>query len=281
MKEHTIQRIRTALSDSRATGRRERVELSDLKLIIFSDHHRGRGNRADDFRQCKRIYHAALGYYLQLDYRLCLLGDVEELWETRLQDAVRIYASTLRLERRFVEQGNYVRFLGNHDETLTSDYVFQHLSPWVAGEKPIDSLTVEVTEQGAQIGELFLAHGHQGIHYSALDRLAVRMIWTTVQTLTGTGVGVPSLDFSLRDAYEVVLYDWAAGISEPVVFVCGHTHRPVFMSNAAEHHVRQTIRELEHEQADTTSLAEKYALLEWLLADRRSQSLIPMDARPC
>lgn len=73
MKEHTIQRIRAALSELPATGRRERAELDDLNLIVLSDYHRGRGNRADNFRPCKRIYHAALGYYLLLDDRLCLL----------------------------------------------------------------------------------------------------------------------------------------------------------------------------------------------------------------
>ena len=59
MKEHTIQRIRAALSELPATGRRERAELDDLNLIVLSDYHRGRGNRVqgrtrfvheDDFR---------------------------------------------------------------------------------------------------------------------------------------------------------------------------------------------------------------------------------------
>ena len=155
---------------------------------------------------------------------------------------MRTYEYTLRLERCFVDRCNYIRFVGNHDDRLISDFVFQYLSPSVAGENPNDSLTVGVTEQGETIGELFLAHGHQGVYYSVLDQLAVRMIWTTVQTLIGMRVGVPTLGYSLRDAYEVVLYDWVAGIREPVVFVCGHTHRPVFMSNVVEHFVRQTIR---------------------------------------
>ena len=38
---------------------------------------RGTGDRADDFRRCQKIYHAALGYYDSLEYRLLLLGDVE------------------------------------------------------------------------------------------------------------------------------------------------------------------------------------------------------------
>ena len=75
-----------------------------------------------------------------------LLRDVEELWEPRLQDAVRTYEYALRLERCFVDRCNYIRFVGNHDDRLISDFVFQYLSPSVAGEKPIDSLTVEVTE---------------------------------------------------------------------------------------------------------------------------------------
>ena len=53
------------------------------RIVIFSDHHRGTGDAADDFRRCEHAYTAALGYYLEEGYRLFLLGDVEELWEER------------------------------------------------------------------------------------------------------------------------------------------------------------------------------------------------------
>ena len=58
------------------------VEIEDpakLKIIVFSDHHRGVKDRADDFLKCKRAYHAALGWYLEGGFQLVLLGDVEDL----------------------------------------------------------------------------------------------------------------------------------------------------------------------------------------------------------
>jgi hypothetical protein len=36
-------------------------------MILFSDLHRGTGDRADDFRPCRKIYHAALGFYASLN----------------------------------------------------------------------------------------------------------------------------------------------------------------------------------------------------------------------
>ena len=52
------------------------------RLVIFSDHHRGSRDGADDFWRCERSYHAALGYYFEAGHRLFLLGDVRELWRT-------------------------------------------------------------------------------------------------------------------------------------------------------------------------------------------------------
>ncbi len=60
---------------------KETIGIKKLKLIAFSDHHRGQNDGADDFRPCKAAYHAALGYYLEAGFTLYLLGDVEELWE--------------------------------------------------------------------------------------------------------------------------------------------------------------------------------------------------------
>ena len=57
------------------------IDVDNDRLIIFSDHHRGSRDGADDFWRCERSYHAALGYYLESGHRLYLLGDVEELWE--------------------------------------------------------------------------------------------------------------------------------------------------------------------------------------------------------
>ena len=57
------------------------IDIKTAKIIIFSDHHRGLRNGADDFRLSEPAYHAALAYYFNLGHTLILLGDTEELWE--------------------------------------------------------------------------------------------------------------------------------------------------------------------------------------------------------
>ena len=75
------------------------------RIVIFSDHHRGTGDQADDFRHCEHAYTAALGYYLEEGYRLFLLGDVEELWEERAQPVIDHYRAVIELEAEFTARG--------------------------------------------------------------------------------------------------------------------------------------------------------------------------------
>ncbi|MCP4401718.1 MAG: hypothetical protein GY801_31010 [bacterium] len=137
--------IPSALTASRRNAMREKVEIDELRLVVFSDHHRGQGNGADDFRQNKQTYHAALGYYLYTDFQLFLLGDVEELWESSMQKSVETYKDTLALERKFVEKGRYRRFFGNHDDKLEQELCLGQLRSYLAENTPIlDALTIEV-----------------------------------------------------------------------------------------------------------------------------------------
>lgn len=39
------------------------IDVNSAKYIIFSDHHKGNRDGADDFRVCERTYNAALAYY--------------------------------------------------------------------------------------------------------------------------------------------------------------------------------------------------------------------------
>ena len=75
------------------------------RIVIFSDHHRGTGDAADDFRRCEHAYTAALGYYLEAGYRLFLLGDVEELWEERAGPVIDHYRAVIELEAEFTTRG--------------------------------------------------------------------------------------------------------------------------------------------------------------------------------
>ena len=94
----------------------EDLDLDAARLVIFSDHHKGARDGADDFRHCERAYHAALGYYLERGHRLIALGDVEELWENTPDEVLKAYPATLELEGEFHKEGRYERFWGNHDD---------------------------------------------------------------------------------------------------------------------------------------------------------------------
>ncbi|MEO0415564.1 MAG: hypothetical protein AAF226_11495, partial [Verrucomicrobiota bacterium] len=118
-RQNYYQKISDALDKAKDNSVVQDVVASDTRIIVFSDLHRGTGDRADDFRQCKRVYHGALGYYDSLKYRLFLLGDIEEMWERLLFGIISTYKHTLEIEQKFFEDGRGERFVGNHDEFLT------------------------------------------------------------------------------------------------------------------------------------------------------------------
>ena len=88
----------------------------DFKLIIFSDHHRGRRDGADDFVVCEDTYRTALNHYIDESYELCLLGDVEEFWENPFWIVMNKYKDILALEKEFHVKTKIHRIWGNHDD---------------------------------------------------------------------------------------------------------------------------------------------------------------------
>lgn len=262
----------------------EETPLSDLRLIVFSDLHRGIGDRADDFRLCRKIYHAALGYYDSLKFRLFLLGDIEELWERLLLRVVHHYESTLEQERAFFEQDRAVRFLGNHDDTLEWPWNRKILDRFTRGAPLHDGLLIRVLDDSdskKSLGEMLFVHGHQGIRYTWLDRFVVKRFWAPIQRLTGFSAGVPSSDHGIRLTHERSLYDWAAR-KDDLLLVCGHTHHPVFMSAAWEQTIREELEQLRAEEALAETIALKEAELRWVVTDlEEKRSSLPKKARPC
>src|SRR5438094_1597907 len=111
------------------------VELSRLKVVVFSDLHRGARDRADDFERCERAYSAALGWYLERRFELWLLGDVEELWENGIDEVMPCYPDLLELEQKFRDKTGFRRFYGNHDlDWRNPATVNEHFSDLQIGE---------------------------------------------------------------------------------------------------------------------------------------------------
>ena len=76
-----LEGIQKGLDSAFKAAKEESFDPQSERIVIFSDHHKGVGDPADDFRRCEHAYTSALGYYLEAGYKLFVLGDAEELWE--------------------------------------------------------------------------------------------------------------------------------------------------------------------------------------------------------
>ncbi len=231
--------IGTALTRAFRRADTEIAEIRELRAVIFSDHHRGRQDRADDFRRCENAYRAALGWYAEQGWALWLLGDVEELWENSSAEVIGAYAPVLALEAEF-DRGRLWRIWGNHDmlwrrRRQVEDQLVDHLPP---GTSVREGIRVELSDRGAPVGTLFLVHGHQGtldsvtLLMTAISLFVVREIWARLQRMQGFASTAPSTDTGLRERHDLAMFALAkrraARTGELVMLIAGHTHRPVF-----------------------------------------------------
>jgi hypothetical protein len=207
--------------------------VDEDRLVIFSDHHRGAKDGADDFWRCERAYHAALGHYFEAGHRLVLLGDVEELWENKPDEVMKKYRRTLELEQEFQRDGRLERFWGNHDDNWRHEKdTEKYLHPLYPRLTVHEAMRIRIVEDGEPIGVLFLVHGHQGTldsdRFGGISRLVVRNVWRPIQVRFKIPSTTPSRDFALRAGHNNAMYEWAKGRPEKLVLIAGHTHQPVF-----------------------------------------------------
>jgi len=265
-------------------------EVDSLRLFIVSDLHRGVGDGADDFRKCERAYNAALAYYYEAGYTLCILGDAEELWECRPGPVIEKYKHTFGLEAKYWQAGRYWRIWGNHDDLWADQTAVQkHLGSVGLGGPVWESLRLEVTDQGTRLGEIFFAHGHQGTFdsdkYGKLSRFVVRNIWRNVQRVTGWASTTPAKDWKLREKHGAAMYRWALSKrGQGVILFAGHTHQPVFRAESLVDQLTRELSELERRQDEPGNLEKRRALkaqLEWVRSGQfQAPPSINMEA-PC
>lgn len=239
---------------ARAADETETYDPERDRIIVFSDHHRGRGDKADDFRTNVHAYTAALGYYLEQDYRLFLLGDGEELWEERPGDVLGQYKDVLALEAEFRKESpsRLERFWGNHDDLWGApDAVTKFLEPEVAGPMTVrEGLRMKVRRPERDDVTLFFVHGHQGTaesdRFGKLSRWPVRYIWRPIQRLTGYSATTPASRHNLREPHDRAMFEWAVRRGPGLILIAGHTHRPVFASSIPDPPPTRPIAELQN-----------------------------------
>src|SRR5919199_477242 len=195
--------IFVALDEARRAAVRREITVDD-RVVIFSDHHKGARDGADDFQRCERAYNAALVYYHYLGWHLVELGDVEELWENTISEVTSNYPETLRLAAAFQADGRYTRFYGNHDLAWQDAELFAEnmAAHGYAGVAPLGSQILAVKDaSGRVLGELLLVHGHQGTadsdRHARSSEFFVHRAWRPVQALLNRPWNTPSVDWRL------------------------------------------------------------------------------------
>lgn len=229
------------------------------KYVVFSDHHRGARDAADDFQPCEPTYLAAMDYYYKNGYTLVLLGDVEELLENRVGAVMESYPDLFKSEQRFYPE-RYFRVAGNHDEAWNDPAVLQkYLEPYYTAIKVFPSLVFEF-DDGQVYGRVFLAHGHQGtLDSDTLSWFGPRLLpgYRLLQNLLSIGKTTPAVDNYLRSLHDTRMYNWASQ-KERLIFIAGHTHRPVWTSLT---HLEQLYMDLHSLRQRKTELGEAYPAL--------------------
>ena len=190
------------------------MQLSQLRLVILSDLHRGARDGADDFQRCEPAYSAALGWYLERGYQLFLLGDVEELWENDIGEVLPRYTDCTKLEKAFMDGPGLTRFFGNHDiDWRDAGKVKTHLDPLLPGIEVLEALKLRVLDGDTPLGQLFLVHGHQGTDLSdrgaGLSRLVLRWVWRQIQNRLGWLSTTPASDYDLRAKHDIAMFRWS------------------------------------------------------------------------
>jgi UDP-2,3-diacylglucosamine pyrophosphatase LpxH len=272
----------------------EQIELDGGRLVIFSDHHKGVRDGADDFLRCERAYNAALGYYLELGYRLIVLGDAEELWENDPEPVIAAYSDTLELEAAFMRLGRYQRVWGNHDDLWRYQaQVTKHLDDYPDLEVR-EALKLQLTSDGEPLGLLFLVHGHQGTtgsdRFSWLSRLVVRYLWRPLQRRLKIPSTTPAREWRLRQRHEAAMFGWASEQWPGLVLIAGHTHRPIFTDTSPNPKLTRppdlARRDLDQARAapapDSMTVARLRAEVEFNAAEARRMQSPPIQMpTPC
>lgn len=242
------QKSRTYKSLTRAAKNAVRIdaELSELKLIVFSDHHRGVRDDADDFVQCESTYIKALTHYSKEDFTLLLLGDVDELWENPLSHFANHYNEVQTLENNFFLKNRLIRIWGNHDDFWRESAIFRRFQgKYFRGLKVHESVIFNVVAAQKEVGEMIFLHGHQGNlasdRFATMSRFFVRWLWRPWQKITGAKLSTASRNLERRSKTDELLYGWIKD-RERSILIAGHTHQAVFSSSSHIDYLEELLR---------------------------------------
>jgi predicted phosphodiesterase len=203
------------------------------RFVIFSDHHKGNNNGADDFTTCEQAYLKALDHYEQQQFHYICLGDCEELWENNLFAVRDAHAASIEKENLFVKRKAFTKIFGNHDLFWDQDpLAFLQLKAMYGEEiKVYEGVIIRTRIEGKEL-DIFLTHGHQGDQQSDgnwFSKFFVSRIWGPLQAFLRINPNTPAYNSQLKTLHNTLMYEWSAK-QAGLLLVTGHTHQPVFES---------------------------------------------------
>ncbi len=217
------------------------------KYVMFSDAHLGDGRKADDFHKNEETFETALEFYKKNDYKLILLGDIEEFWQFDLDHIVYRYNKSIYKKIRAFGDERVYRVLGNHD----MDW---RLLPDPSKNKAVKyEGVVEAIKMKDMNGNIriLIVHGHHGSTESDRNSWSSRFwvrnfkkIEPLVKWLGITRHPSATKSRIVKD-YERILYSWAK--QSRVILICGHSHRAIFSSKSYVERLKEMIAELQKE----------------------------------
>ncbi len=221
------------ISEKNSGGKILPLYTTKGRYIIFSDQHKGTRDQADDFRWAEENYMCALQYYYDQGYTLIILGDAEELWENTPQAVIDKNRLNLLEEAKFLQLNRYHRVYGNHDlEWKYQVPRFLYLKPIFGDKLSISEGLILRGAVGGRELDIFMTHGHQGDRKSdgnAFSMWFVAAIWTPIQRFLNISINTIADSFELVDKHNILMYEWSA-TQKNMIFISGHTHKPVFAS---------------------------------------------------
>lgn len=186
-----------------------------IKYAVLSDLHAGNGKRPDNFRKNMKIFLKALDYYKRNDFSIILLGDIEEFHQFTLFDICNKYDDSVYDALRKFPVGSVHRVFGNHD------------IDW-ALEDPITKKSNQIAVEAIKLGKhVVLTHGQQAEEGYEKDLHVVRLGTTLFKLFEKIFPGGdPRSVTQIPGKKDKIYADWAKESKK--IFICGHTHSPIF-----------------------------------------------------
>lgn len=239
------------------------------KYVIFSDCHIG----MKEFDKNKHLYLNALNYYFNEGFTLIITGDYEELHRYNVTKLKEKYGKDVYAkERKFLQEGRYHRIFGNHDiDWNKQKRVEKQLHDILPGLEIVEGIKFEWDGN-----YIFLTHGHQGdLINDKLGKFGRLILCWCARPLGISSCTSPAKNYKIRRKDETEYYNWAK--SKKILFIAGHTHRPMFESLTKVDRIRIEIENLVRDYAQTKDPTLKKQLREKILARKKEFSDIEIE----